>query len=602
VDLLVLILFPVAWWGLGQIVSRRLCLEDGVLGEHLLAFGVGILVHSLLMTVTLLLGVPALPTTLVFLAVGISAALRIRGDAAAALRGARDWFLDLSGTDRVLALLLAGFLGLLLGSSLGPVYEYDALAYHLPEVRHYYENDTLAPIPFLKETFYPKAITVLFVSGKSLGTYSACRVIHALLGVLLVACVGRIGLRLGRHRWAFAAMFAFLAIRETNYVFASALVDIGFGLLQVLTAAQVVEAVVSRRLRNAVLAGAFGGLSVAAKFLGAGLLLFGGVLLFVSFATRREWRSAILTSVLLGVTALLVYGPWFARNQRYLGEALHPLRPAHIERLGPSEGVVAETASNRIGSVGGRYRIRETPILLSLPALTFEPPRHRHPLNPVYLGFLPVGLLAMAFVRRRDRRLLLFIGLALAAYWFWFKTYPHVRYAQGPFAILAVGVAAGLRFLSGGHRVTRVLASVAFVAFALTGLAKGAVDAAFSVTGALGIRDRETYLSARIDPYEFHRKVLDACEGPVLSNDDRIFYLGYRGVPVSFRNSFWRKDMTPAEFLSWLRAHEIGHVAVFARHSLWRGMGPACDALEAAGGMGVVFTDRDGTLYRVAEK
>ena len=601
-DLLVLILFPVAWWGIGQAVNRRLGLEDGVLGEHLLASGVGILVHSLWMTVTLLAGIPALPTTLVFLVVGLLFAYRYRKDAAAALGSARVWFLDLSGVDRLLALLLVGFLGLLLASALGPVYEYDALAYHLPEVRHYVDNDTLGPIPFLKETFYPKAITVLFVSGKSLGTWSVCRVIHALLGVLLVACVGRIGLRLGRHRWAFAAMFAFLAIRETNYVFASSLVDIGFGLLQVLAAAQVVQAIVSRRLRDSALAGAFGGLSVAAKFLGAGLVFFGSVFLFVSFAIRREWKSAILTSALCGVTALLVYTPWFARNQRYLGQALHPLRPARIERLGPSEGVVAETAENRIGAVGRKYSIREKPLLLSLPALTFAPTRHRHPLNAVFLGFLPVGLLAVALARRRDRRLLLLLGLALAAYVFWFKTYPHIRYAQAPFAILAVGVAAGLRFLSGGDRFTRALASLAFVTFALLGLAKGAVDSAYSVSGALGVRDRESYLASRIDPYVFHKKVLESCEGPVLSNDDRIFYLGERGVPVSFRNSFWIKDMTPAEFLAWLNAHRIGHVAVFARHSLWGGMGPACRTLVARGAMGVVFEDRDGTLYRVEEK
>jgi len=602
VDLFVLILFPVAWWGVGQAVDRRLDLEDGVLGEHILAFGVGVLVHSLLMTVTLLAGVPALLTTLLFLAVGILFAVAYRRDAAAALGVAREWFLDLLWPDRLLALLLAGFLALLLGSAFGPPYEYDALAYHLPEVRHYCENDTLRPVPFLKETFYPKSITVLFVSGTSLGTWSACRVIHALLGILLVAGVGRIALLLGRDRWAFVAMLAFLSIRETNYVFASSVVDIGFGFLQVMTAAQVVEAVVRRRLRSAVLAGAFGGLSVAAKFLGAGLLLFGGVALFVSFAVRREWRSAILFSVLCGVTALTVYGPWFARNQRYLGEALHPLRPARIERLGPSEGVVPETATGRIAAIARGYSVRETPILLSLAALTLEPPRFRHPLNPVYLGFLPVGLLALFLARNRNRRLLLFTGLALAAYWFWFKTYPHVRYAQGPFAILAVGVAAGLAFLTGGGRVTRVLASLALAAFIFMGLAKGAVDAAYSWTGALSIRDREEYLASRIDPYEFHRRVLRESTGRVVSNDDRIFYLGERGVPVSFRNSFWRKEMTPGQFLAWLSDHDLGYVAVFARHSVWGEMGPACRRLVASGRMEVVFDDPDGVLYRVVRR
>jgi hypothetical protein len=475
------------------------------------------------------------------------------------------------------------------------------LCYHLPEIRHYHETGGLRPLAELKETFYPKAVTVLLVSGRSVGTESAPRVVHALLGLFLVLSVGVIAARLGRPRAGFVAMLAFLAVREASYVFPSALVDMGFGFLQILTLTQTVRAAGRGDLRSAATAGFLGGLSVGAKLLGAGLVAIACVVVLLAHLGRRRPGRALLAAGLLGIAALVAYAPWFLRNARDLGEPLFPLRPAAIERLGESEGVVGETAIGRLDEIAPGYRIRERSLLVSLPALTFDPPPYRHPLNPVFLAFVPIGLLWLLVGGSADRRIPGLVGLALLAYAFWFKTYPHLRYALGPVGVLAVVAAAGFECMARGRRIVRIGATTVLAVLLGLGLWKPVVDTGFTWRHLLAGDSRETYLADRIRPYRFQQEVLRRAHGRVLSSDDRIYYLGPDAVACGFRQTFWPSEMTEPLFRRWLVAHRIDHVAVSSK-SLWDGMRPACERLAEEGRLEVVFRGERGTLYRVVRR
>ncbi len=426
-------------WIFGETILRRLalgrCRERWALAATL---GWGLIAQSMF-----LLGVLGLlerAIVLGLLALGHLACLRT-------------WRSVFDGWRRPSRSLIAGCLVALpcLVLALYPPTGFDATVYHLPYARAFVESGGLEFLPDLRFPVFPQAGEMGFVLGFFLSGEIAARLTQ-LLAMLLTAGLLFDWGRLYDRRAGFWAAALWLGNPLIVWLGASAYVDATLALF--VTASFLVW---ERWIRDGDgrwlwLAGAFGGLAAATKYLGLFFLTALGAMTAMHAVKARAARPLVV----LSAVALAVLAPWYLRIVYHTG---NPVFPFYAPVFGSSEWATlhdqalpaagAEAGASALFSVAASQggRIVEGLSFLAMVPWTAVFDRGvfhwQAPLSPWYLLLLPLCA-PFALLERRRRRLVVLVAVYGL---FWLTTVRDLRFLVAAMPALNVALAATLSSL-----------------------------------------------------------------------------------------------------------------------------------------------------------
>jgi hypothetical protein len=367
--------------------------------------------------------------------VGLASLLRpVAGVAVLAivhLAGFRVWR-RLLGTERRLRwpwpILRAAALGAaaLLPSALLALYPptgFDATMYHLPFARRFVESGGVPFLADLRFPVFPQANEMLFALVMLFAPDLAAHGVQWLATVLAAALVWAWGRDAFGAAAGWLAAAVFLGAPIVTHLASSAYIEAGLTLFA--TAALYA----ARRWRGSgerrwlVLSALFAATAADVKYLGLFFLGATGlaVLLgrFPVGGTRARWTAALL----FGAVAVAALAPWYGRIYAWTGNPVFPFfpqvfgtspwAPARFEGFLTPPRDAATAPSDSLGELLGQRLAG----LVRLPwDVVFERSRYggQPPHSPVYLGALPLALLAAARDPRQRRLLALAAAYALA--------------------------------------------------------------------------------------------------------------------------------------------------------------------------------------------
>lgn len=583
-QLLVLTLLAVAAAGAGHLLTRRLPTASrreawavamatglGVLGSALfllgLAGGLRRWVVVTLLAAAFAAGVPAL-----------RAILRPADGRRAALSATAP---GLRPAPRAAAFALAIALLPTFVWSLFPPTGFDATTYHLPYARAFVEAQRLVVVPELLFPVFPQLAESLFtamllVTGADVTTHLVQFLALAVVALLLDAG-GRRFFSPAAGPWA-AALW--LAHPLAHYQAASAYVDLLlalFCLLAVHAWEAWREGGPKRGWGWLVLSGAAGGFAAATKYLG--LIWLGALgLLGLAGAPRRRRLAA---AAIVGLVALAVAGPWYARIAHHTGNPVHPLLgslfddAAEASRLDAIVGIAGDSSAGGAAAlVTGVGRALARPGELGRFAWRASFDRRwfsrQSALAPWYFVLVPLA----AVFCLRDRRLLRWLLLVAVYALLWTTHDP--RFQLPSMALLALAGAGALhhlgrRFPTLGERMDRPAAVWALAAaLALPGPAYAVYKIARHGPLPVTAQARQAHLDREIAGHAAIRR-LNALHGDdytvfALNGQDLTYFA--RGRLLGHVLGPYREDRVlplvgdPAALHRELRAMDVDHLLV----------------------------------------
>ncbi len=391
--------------------------------------------------------------------------------------------------------------------ALYPPTGFDATVYHLPYARAFVAAGGLEFLPDLRFPVFPQAGEMGFVLGFFLSGEVATRLTQ-LLAMLLTAGLLFDWGRLYDRRAGIWAAALWLGNPLIVWLGASAYVDATLALF--VTASWVCW---ERWIRDGDrhwlwLAGSFGGLAAATKYLGLFFLAAMGVMTAVRSLRAREARPLVT----LSAVALAVLAPWYLRIVYHTG---NPVFPFYAPIFGTSEwaslhdqslpAVADEAGANALFSViasQGNRIVEGLSFLAKVPWTAVFDRGVFHwqaPLSPWYLLLLPLCA-PVALLERRSRRLVVLVviyGL------FWLTTVRDLRFLVAVMPALNVALAATL---AGSTLLARTWKSRVTTLLTLLLLAPGPLYAGYKIHKQgwppVGAEGRTAYLTLWVDGFQ----------------------------------------------------------------------------------------------------
>ena len=339
----------------------------------------------------------------------------------------------------VVAVLFLGFLG-----ALRPDLSWDALSYHLPQVRDFAVKGRVEPLPNL----YP--VTYLWHNydtylglGYLAGGDRVVRLLHLGIGLTAFGATAVLAKRLGGGAATPLALLAVATFPSASAQLMETYVDLPAALFLAAAAAEL--AACRREPRRALLAGFLFGGAAATKFFS----LLGTVGL-AALAIRRQLSLRRAAAVLLFAAIPVV--PWLAWNQKHLGFFLAPYAdPGKAERLESSSSTYGPRPDPRRNPP---ERPLEIARLFAIPYdLAFHVPRFGK--SDGFTGVLALLMLVGAWGWDRKVLFLFFAAAACAVVpWYFASNLGSIaysnRYLVPVFPLFAAFTAVGLARLTDG--------------------------------------------------------------------------------------------------------------------------------------------------------
>lgn len=421
-------------------------------------------------------------------------------------RGWMDWGVD--------AAVGIGLVGTLL-TALQPVTDGDALCYHLQVPKVFLWERQARFEPDLHETVYPLVAEMLDAVALAFQGPECCRLVTWVFGLVLGASTTALARPVlgALARWAGAV--ALLAPAVSN--------GMGAPLNDVVLAACANAALLALvrwwkapSVGGAVLVGMLSGVAVGVKYPALvwvgliGLAMMGRV---VGMGSAR--KVGLGSIVAFSLVTVLVGGGWYLRAYEATG---NPVYPFFREVFGAGLEEVLDPIKRPM-------EVTPWNLLTALGAMTLDPDRFdsvSHQFGPVFLLFLPVGLVFL----RAPRRVWAVVGFGWVFLTLCLTQRQSMRFvlaALGPFSVGVAWVAAEWSRRGG---VGRVVAGVLVVI--LVGESALAVGRARHGVGVLlGSETAEAYLARREPTFEVGRWIDGHLPGNarLIGQDHRGFYL-----------------------------------------------------------------------------
>ena len=326
--------------GLGALVFPHDSVPFGerLLGGMLLtlatvAVGVRVLGAAGVLTTAVVIGAELIVTANVLVAV------RIRG----LKMWPRRWPVSLS-TLPVLGVAAFALVVVTLAAYLLPVWQWDALGYHLPYVNFALQRGTFADIPVdvAYVSTYPHVVEDVFIAWRALiPDDRLVELAHLPFGLLGATAVGLIAYRQGARASAVAAGAAWLTLPAVFLQLPTNYVDVASAALLLTAIAFVLSSVDCTRVILAAIAlGMFLGSKPSAPL--------AAVLVFAALAVAA-WRSGLRTIGIAAVVVLLLGGESYLTNLVRQGNPVWPVRidlgPIHLPGRFPMSDLLASGAA-----------------------------------------------------------------------------------------------------------------------------------------------------------------------------------------------------------------------------------------------------------------
>ena len=475
--------------------------------------------------------------------------------------------LDISGAWREVRRFSPGgrlhrYMGWLLLSSmafnfvgtLAPVSSADALAIHFAAPKIWLQSHRITEIPFHWETFAGLVVQMLYLLGMVISSDVLGAELHWLFGVLIalgliVFCRQRVA-RVDPLIPATIVYVTGLMAWEST----SGFVDLGlafFSLLAISAFCHWMDNGDDAWLRAS---GVFAGFAAATKYHGAVVAGLLGVLLFVpiGFSSSEPLRKRLHRLTMFAVPLLCVVSPWYARNLLHTGDPLYPFLSAW-QGAPNAQHFLAETA----GASGYGKTLSD---LLALPfrlAFRGEGFGQSQLLGPVYLSFLPLGILFLS----RESPVLRVVWLLVVTYSFiWFLTCQQVRFLLPVVPLAAVACASMIQHLQERGASIRIATRATLAAALTSGFLITGVYNARLIPVVVGLESKDSFLSRTTwfyDDIEWMNQFLPG--------DARVLFLARAGYYLD-RNYIKGDDgvtildPTDREFSEWLSRYRITHI------------------------------------------
>ena len=210
---------------------------------------------------------------------------------------------------------------------ISPGLAWDSTQYHLTVPRLWVENEGFRPIRFNRSSYLPLNVEMLFAMGLMLRDYVAAKIVHFLLGMLLLGAVYRLSRRYVAIPLALLASALTLANGVIFFELGTAYIDLGFALFVVVAFGYLLEALEQPNGGSSVwLAGVFCGAAAGAKvvygFVPAFCLFL--ALLLLARRSMGPTRRAMRYSVAIALPTLLLALPWIIKALLYTGNPFYP--------------------------------------------------------------------------------------------------------------------------------------------------------------------------------------------------------------------------------------------------------------------------------------
>jgi len=361
-------------------------------------------------------------------------------------------FRDLFGSPlgAVAALVLAGYVVMLVYLTWYPVTAWDALSYHLPIAREFARKGAITAMPFVRFPAGPQMIEVFFASLLWLGDPRIASILQlamalSLAGLVYSFCVRHISQAAG----AYAAL-AFLTSPLVLSLSTIPYVDMGAALFCFIAFFMQYVWITEQRARYAIASGVCWGIAMGCKYNAVLFFMVTFVSMLAVFNRRIRWAQAL---TLLAI-AVAVSFPWAARNYASTGDWLFPLCVGKVRGAWAWEATDLASLMQQ-GNVGITKDIRSLcmlPFTMLMQSERFEGS----------LGLFALTGLGSIFFVKRWTRLTAFLVCVTAAYLSaWFYYFPVARY---------LAPVAPLVFILGGWTVHAAGVSCAKNKRLLTGL------------------------------------------------------------------------------------------------------------------------------------
>jgi hypothetical protein len=325
--LLLGILIQASW--LGRRILRLIRLPElGPLGNQVLSLSLGLGAMAYAVAALAFMGwLNAKTLSLLLLLLGLLGLLtwppENRPALTRTLLEARHAWRRATGLERSILIVGASIAGLSLLHTLGPLWDYDGLAYHVLGARLFLEAGGFYPNPDNLYVNGPFAIEMLFTFGLAFGDEIIPKLLHHVYGWLFILATAATARRwLGRHE-AWLAAAALLSIPILPVWSSFAYIDLGWALYEFLAMAALASWAANRQRGWLLLAGICLGFAMGSKYLGLQGLLVAGILL-AYLGGKKGWRNAMRHLAWSLIPALLIASPWYIKNLLWFGNPVFP--------------------------------------------------------------------------------------------------------------------------------------------------------------------------------------------------------------------------------------------------------------------------------------
>jgi hypothetical protein len=289
-----------------------------------------------------------------FLIVGILCRRHLATVADSAFRAIRRALLEwrhLSGAKRGLVAASGILMIIDVLMALTPVWDYDALMYHMEGPRLFLQAQRVFPSSTRWFIDYPFTMEMLFTLGMALGSDTFPRLLHLTLASLLVVSLFAMTRRLFGSQAAWFALVVMLSMPVIPVWARTADIDFGWATFELLGVYAVILWTITRSRRMLVLGGVFFGLAMGTKYLAiAGVA---SVLLLIMWCDRKRGIWAAAQSMLtLALPTALVASPWYLKNWLWLGDPLFPFLGGGTQVDPDRLGYLLATARTCRGDLG----------------------------------------------------------------------------------------------------------------------------------------------------------------------------------------------------------------------------------------------------------
>ena len=232
--------------------------------------------------------------------------------------------------EMLLGIMLVIFLPLLLLNALPPVWDYDALMYHLEIPRQFLAQGRIYFDPEVFRSAYPFLGEMLFLIGLAFKLDSFAKLIHLTYAILLMLSVYALGKRFFGRETALIAIGILVGTPSIPFWATWVSIDFAwagyeFWSLYIITLWLTNEKKIPCQFLA--LAGILSGLAASIKYLSLStMLIVGAIIVWQSLRNfSHPTTSALKNLLLFGASAGLVMSPWYIKNWFWTGNPIYPL-------------------------------------------------------------------------------------------------------------------------------------------------------------------------------------------------------------------------------------------------------------------------------------